>query len=87
MKTYWGRRRVAPHILNFSARWKEPHTPITYEAEWTPETVRTRCEEKNPLPVLARSRTPVVQPVTKTLYWLIHLVVSAVHERNILVYI
>jgi hypothetical protein len=75
MKTYWGSRGIAQHILwhrhymEVSGQLhataaltpgKEPLLPVGYEVEWVPEPIWTRCRrEKFPAP--AGIRTPIIR--------------------------
>jgi hypothetical protein len=60
-------QRHAPAALY--RRGKDPRYPIGQEAGWALEPVWTQgLEEKSSASV--GDRTPVIQPVVKTLYWL-----------------
>jgi hypothetical protein len=82
MKTYWGRRGIAPRILELGTGWKlsgcftlwgkSTRYPL-YRRLGGSQIRRGRgAKRKNPIISTAENWTLVVQPIACSLYWLIY---------------
>jgi hypothetical protein len=58
------------HALAALSPYREPPQHIRYEVGWVPEPVWTRWRRESNPAVSAGNRTPVLQPVAQSLYWL-----------------